>query len=125
MKAYAIVIVLLLVIFGSIGAYLYQRFSAFANMDFSPPPVTVAVSVATLENWEETLNAVGTIQAVRGVDLTSETSGEVREIRFESGDQVEQGQLLLVLNDEVERASRRNQIAALELAQILFDRDST
>ncbi len=125
MKVYAIVIVLLLVIFGSIGAYLYQRFSAFANMDFSPPPVTVAVSVATLETWDETLNAVGTIKAVRGVDLTSETSGEVRDILFESGDRVEEGQLLLVLNDEVERASRRNQIAALELAEILFERDRT
>ena len=123
MKAYVVAIVLLLVIFGSIGGYLYQRFSAFANMDFSPPPVTIAVSTARQEVWDETLSSVGTIKAVRGVELTSETSGEVTQILFESGAAVAGGDLLVVLNDEVEQASRQNQIASLELAQILFDRD--
>lgn len=124
MKAYLIVIVLLLVLFGSIGGYLFKRFSAFANMDFAPPPVTIAVSPARAEVWDNTLSAVGTIQAVRGVELTSETSGEITSILFDSGDQVTAGQTLVVLNDEVEQASRQNQIASLELAQILFDRDS-
>lgn len=125
MKAYFFVIALLLVIFGSIGAYLYQRFSAFANMDFSPPPVTVAASVAQSEVWDTSLSAVGTIQAVRGVDLTSETSGEITDIRFDSGERVERGQLLVILNDQIEQASRQNQIAALDLAEILFERDRT
>jgi membrane fusion protein (multidrug efflux system) len=97
MKAYAIAITLLLVIFGAIGAYLYQRFSAFASMDFSPPPVTVAVSTARTETWAETLSAVGSIRAVRGVELTSESSGEIVAIRFASGDRVEAGQALVVL----------------------------
>lgn len=123
MKGYLIAVLLLLVIFGSIGGYLYQRFSAFADMDFSPPPVTIATSVARLETWEEALSAVGTIQSVRGVELTSETSGEITEIRFASGDRISRGALLVVLNDEVEQASYRNQIAALELAEILFERD--
>lgn len=125
MKAYVIVILLLLVLFGAIGGYLAQRFAAFAEMDFAPPPVTVAVSEARAETWGETLSAVGTIQAVRGVELTSETSGEITDIRFDSGDQVEAGKLLVVLNDSVERASEANQRAALELAQILFDRDAS
>ena len=125
MKAYVAVIALLLVIFGSIGGYLYQRFSAFANMDFTPPPVTIAASTAVLETWAETLNAVGTIQAVRGVELTSEASGEIIEILFDSGDRVTDNQLLVVLNDELEQASRQNQVATLELAQILFTRDRT
>ncbi len=124
MKAYIVVICLLLVIFGSIGGYLYQRFSAFADMDFTPPPVTVAVSTAALESWDETLNAVGTVQAVRGIQLTSETSGEITRILFDSGDRVTTGQLLLVLNDEIEIASRQNQIASLELAELLYARDS-
>ena len=124
MRAYLAIVALLLVIFGSIGAYLYQRFSSFANMDFSPPPVTIAVSTATAETWRETLSAVGSIQAVRGVELTSETSGEITEILFDSGDTVTAKQLLLVLNDDVEKASRQNQIAALDLAQLLFERNS-
>jgi len=123
MRGYLVAIAVLLVIFGSIGAYLYQRFSAFADMDFSPPPVTIAASTAQREVWRETLDAVGTIQSKRGVELTSETSGEITRILFESGDQVRAGQLLVVLNDEIERASRENQAAALELARILFERD--
>lgn len=124
MKAYAVVILVLLVLFGSIGAYLYERFSAFGSMDFTPPPVTVAVSTARSEIWDQSLSAVGTIVAVRGIDLTSESSGEITEIRFESGDVVKQGQLLVVLNDRIEQASLKSQAASLELAQILFDRDS-
>lgn len=123
MKAYIVVVVLLLVIFGAIGGYLYQRFSAFASMDFSPPPVTIAASTASLESWDQVLNAIGTIRSVRGIELTSEGSGEIIDIRFESGATVEQGDVLVVLNDEVERASRQNQIATLELAEILFQRD--
>jgi membrane fusion protein (multidrug efflux system) len=123
LKAYVIVILLLLAIFGSIGAYLAQRFGTFASRDFTPPPVTIATSTAELDTWDETLNAVGTIAAVRGVELTSEASGEITQILFDSSDRVEVNQLLVVLNDEIEQASRRNQIASLELAQILFDRD--
>ena len=125
MKAYLVVAVLLLAIFGSIGGYLYQRFSAFSNMDFTPPPVTVAASVAQRQVWNSALSAVGTIAAVRGVELTSEASGEITDIRFDSGERVKAGQLLVVLNDEVEVASRQNQKAALELAEILFERDRT
>lgn len=123
MKAYVLVIALLLMIFGSIGGYLYQRFSSFASMDFTPPPVTIAASVARQESWGDVLNGVGTIRAARGIELTSETSGEVTEILFDSGDRVAAGAPLVVLNDRVERASYLNQKAALELAEILFERD--
>lgn len=125
LKAYVFVIVILIVIFGAIGGFLFKRFSAFSSMDFSPPPVTIAASIATSESWGQVLNAVGSIQAVRGVDLTSETSGQITEIHFDSGNAVQSGQLLVVLNDEIEEASRNNQMAGLELADILFERDKT
>jgi membrane fusion protein (multidrug efflux system) len=124
MKSYAIAIGLIVVIFGTIGGLLYKRFAGFAAMDFSPPPVTIAASTATREQWRNKLSAVGSIEAVRGVELRSETSGEITALHFDSGDVVKVDQLLLVLNDEVERASQENQVASLELAQILFDRDS-
>lgn len=123
MKGYAVAVGLLLIIFGSIGGYLYDRFSTLASMDFSPPPVTIAASVARLDTWDETLSAVGTIRSARGIELTSETSGEVIQVLFESGDPVTAGALLVVLNDRVERAAYRNQVAALELAEVLFERD--
>jgi membrane fusion protein (multidrug efflux system) len=122
-RAYLAVIALLLALFGSIAGYLYVRFSALAATDFSPPPVTIAASLSRIESRDAFLDAVGTIKAVRGVDLTSETSGEITAINFDSGEEVEAGQLLLVLNDKIEQASRQNEIATLELAEILFERD--
>lgn len=124
MRAYLIAIALLVAILGSIGGYKFLQIQELMNTDFSPPPVTVAAGTAQTDSWAQYLQAVGTIRALRGVDLSSETSGEITEINFESGDQISSGQLLLVLNDDVEQASRENQAASLELAQVLFERDS-
>ncbi len=124
MRAYLIAIGLLIAILGSIGGYKYLQIAELMSTDFSPPPVTVAATTSTEARWGRYLDAVGTIRAVRGVELTSETSGEITQINFDSGDDVEAGAILLVLNDEVEQASRENQTATLELAQVLYERDS-
>ncbi|MBW2275659.1 MAG: efflux RND transporter periplasmic adaptor subunit [Deltaproteobacteria bacterium] len=123
MRAYLLVIALLAAIFASIAGYRAIRSSAMAGGDFAPPPVTVAAAVARQEIQKAYLDAVGTIKAIRGIDLSSESSGQITALHFDSGDAVAEGQLLLVLNDEVEQASRRNQIASRELAEILFERD--
>jgi membrane fusion protein (multidrug efflux system) len=57
------------------------------------------------------------------VNLTAETSGQITSISLESGQRVEAGQVLLVLNDEVEQAARKRQLATLELARLIFQRD--
>ncbi|MCX2981077.1 efflux RND transporter periplasmic adaptor subunit [Halieaceae bacterium IMCC14734] len=124
MRAYLLVGALLLAIFGSIAGYLAWRFSTFANMDFTPPPVTIAAGVAITQQRVPQLEAVGTVKAVRGVDLTCETSGEITAINFSSGGTVNAGDVLVVLNDQVEQASLRSQVANLELADVLYQRDS-
>ena len=123
MRGYLIVIALLIAIFGSIAGILFQKFSSFASMDFTPPPVTVAASVARTEVRPTELEAVGSITAARGVELSSEESGEITAIDFESGSMVGTGDLLITLNDKVEQASRERQIANLKLARLLYDRD--
>ncbi len=123
MRAYLVVVVLLVGIFGSIGGYLYVRFTALSEMDVQPPPVMVAASVAGLERWDSYLDAVGTIKAVHGVELTSEESGEVIRINFKSGGRVEKGQLMVVLNDKVEQAIRQSRKATLDLANLLLEHD--
>jgi len=122
-RGYLSVIALLIGIFGSIAAYVHVQNSADQNADFAPPPVTIAAGVARQEARVSYLDAVGTVKAIRGIDLTSESAGEITALHFDSGDEVEAGQLLLVLNDEVEQASRLSQIASRELAEILFERD--
>ena len=123
MRAYLLVAALLLVIFGGIFGYLYQQYTTLAGMDFTPPPVTVAAGSASIASWEATLDAVGTIKATRGVQLSTEEPGEIIAIPITSGSDVQAGELLLTLNDKVEQASRERQLANLELARLLFERD--
>lgn len=125
LRAYLYVALLLLVIFGSISGYLYQKFSTAMNTDWSPPPVTVAAATSRQETWPSILEAVGTIRAARGVNLAAETSGEIIDISVGSGDKVNAGQLLLTLNDSVEQASRKRWEANLVLARQLFERDAS
>lgn len=123
MRAYFAAAGLLLLIFGGIAGYLYLRFTGLASMDFTPPPATITATTARSEQWDSLLPAIGTIRALRGVELSSEESGEVIAIDVESGERVQKGDLLVTLNDEVERASRESQLAGLELARLLFERD--
>ncbi len=123
MRAYLFVAALLLLIFGGISAFLFRQFSLLSNTDFTPPPIAVGAATASRESWSENLDAVGTIKAARGVALSTEERGEIIDIAVSSGARVRAGQLLLTLNDKVEQASRERQIANLELARLLFERD--
>jgi membrane fusion protein (multidrug efflux system) len=125
LRAYLNVALLLLLIFGGIAGYLYNKFSTLAGMDFTPGPITVTAATSKPEIWPSKLEAVGTIRATRGVELSAETSGEVIAIDVSSGDQVAAGQPILTLNDSVERASLWRQEANLNLARILFERDAS
>ena len=46
---------------------------------------------ADYQQWQPQLNAVGTLRAVRGVDVTTEIAGLVRSVDFKSGDEVKAG----------------------------------
>lgn len=125
MRAYVFVVLLLVIIFGSISGYLYNKFSVLASMDFTPPPITIAAATARSAVWPSELEAIGTIRAARGVELSAETSGEIIAITVNSGEQVKAGQAILTLNDSVEQASRNKQEANLKLARLLYERDAS
>ncbi|RLA62426.1 MAG: efflux transporter periplasmic adaptor subunit [Gammaproteobacteria bacterium] len=125
MRAYLIVALFLLLIFGSIFGYLFKQSAGRAGQAFTPPPITIAATTAHTETWPSQLDAVGTIRATRGAELSAETSGEIIAIRVPSGAEVQAGQLLLTLNDSVEQASRKRQEANLILARLLYKRDAS
>lgn len=125
MRAYLLVGFLLILIFGGISGYVYNTFTRFAGMDFTPPPITVAAAVAKTATWPTELQAVGTIRAARGAELSAETSGEIISIAVDSGAQVRAGDLLLTINDSLEQASRERQEANLTLARLLHERDAS
>src|SRR6185437_5930789 len=74
----------------------------FANM----PVATLTVSSQGVEpvTWTPGIEAIGTVSASRGVDLTVETAGLVKEIRFAANEQVKAGAVLIQLDDAVQQA---------------------
>jgi membrane fusion protein (multidrug efflux system) len=112
------------VIFGAISGYVYRQNAARSAAAFAPPPVTIAAAHAIAETWNTELEAVGTLRAVRGVELSVEESGEVIAIAVPSGARVKAGQLILTLDDQVEQASLERQTASVKLARLLYDRET-
>lgn len=68
------------------------------------PSVPVRVQTAQLSEFRDVIEALGTARANETVAITSQTQEVVEKIYFESGDFVEQGQLLAELNARKEIA---------------------
>ncbi|MBA1141280.1 efflux RND transporter periplasmic adaptor subunit [Mesorhizobium neociceri] len=101
----AILLLLALVCVGVVGFNLFRDSAIkqyFATM--KPPATTVSTVVVKPSDWTPGVEAIGTVRAVRGVDLTVETSGIVKDILFHANQKVPVDSVLLQLDDAVERA---------------------
>jgi membrane fusion protein, multidrug efflux system len=93
-----------------------------ANIPKPQPQVVTAIKAQTKE-WQPRFNAVGSLVAVRGVELASEIAGLVRRVQFESGQDVKAGAVLVELNADAEIAQQRTLQVAVELATKVLARD--
>ncbi len=116
-----VVVVLVLVVLGGIKAMQIGKLIT-TGKSFVPPPETVSSAVAREEKWQGTLSAIGSLVAVQGVNLTVDIPGIVREITFESGAGVTNGQLLLRLDTSSEDAQLRSSEAQAELSKVNAER---
>jgi membrane fusion protein (multidrug efflux system) len=108
-----------LVGFNFFKAQMIAKFMA----SHAAPPATVTAMAARYQSWQPQLAAVGSLRAVRGVDVTTEVPGLVREIAFHSGQDVKAGQVLVKLNDDTDRALLQSLKAQADLAQTVYERD--
>lgn len=98
-------VVILTILLGTL--YLWRGWRAGQAQAWQPQAVPVAAAMVTPRNIPVTLEAVGTLRAVREVTLSPEVAGRVSSIHFEAGAQVGVGALLVQLFDGPERADRR------------------
>src|ERR1700722_4555889 len=68
--------------------FITHHFAKKSTKTQPASPITVAVAPAQLQTWADELSAVGTVKAYHGVALSSEVSGKVTQIHFNSGDEV-------------------------------------
>ncbi|KAF1685414.1 efflux transporter periplasmic adaptor subunit [Pseudoxanthomonas broegbernensis] len=107
-----------LVVFGGVFA-VWAAMRAMTNQFFDnmpQPPVEVSTYRARAEHWTGSAEAVGSLVADNGTEVTTEAGGVVREIAFESGQPVKKGDLLVQLNTANELAQLKALDAAARLA---------
>ena len=113
-------LVLTVLLVGIKGLQIRRMVANAENM--APPPETVTVSEVAAQEWETVLTAVGSLQAVQGVLVTSELPGKVTKIGFQSGDKAESGRLLLQQDISAESAELRAAESDLELTRKNYER---
>ena len=96
-----------------------QAMAALAN-----PPQTVSTTVAQVQEWQPQIEAIGSVRAVNGANLSSQVSGIVTAIHFESGKDVTEGTLLLELQAADDNARLESLKASAELSRVTYERDS-
>src|SRR5690554_696974 len=85
-------------------------------------PAVVSTQVVREDSWRPTLPSVGSITATRGVVVSAEVAGVIREIHFDSGQKVEANELLVQLDSEVDVAEALALAAESKLAVTTRDR---
>ena len=113
------------VVFG--GIFGFQAFKGAMIKKFmsaqAQPPQTVTTIVASSQEWQPQIKAVGSLRAMRGADLAPEVAGLVAAIQFKSGDEVKAGDLLVQLRADSDQARLHSLQANAELADATFKRD--
>lgn len=121
-KRYLLVILLALLLLGGLFGWKFHQIDVAVGNMKPPPPAVVAATKVQSTNWPSYLTAVGSLVAVAGVEVSSELSGKVKTIHFESDQPVKKGQLLLELDDSTDLAELAGLEANRKLAELKFAR---
>ncbi len=117
-----LVLLFLAAILGGIAGWKYYQILEQLAMQGPPPPAVVAFATVEQEDWQPSLDAVGSLVATQGIFVTNEVAGKVRSILFQSGQPVKAGDVLVELDDSVDQADLKGLIARSDLAQIKVER---
>ena len=128
-RAFALFVVVV-VLAGLTGALAFFQFRTKPEMikgfilAAGQPVASVAAADAAQETWAPQLRAIGSFRAVQGVDVAPQVGGVIRAIKFESGQDVKKGDLLVEIDDSTEQADLRSSQAALLNASSTYDRQN-
>jgi membrane fusion protein (multidrug efflux system) len=87
------------------------------------PPATVTTMLVTEDEWQPQLTASGSLRAYRGVELSTEVNGIVKNVFVKSGMDVKEGTLLMALVQDADRAQLQALQAQADLARVINERD--
>lgn len=124
-KRMIIMLVLAGVVFGGIfgfqafkGSMMKKYMSSMGNA----PQIVSTMSVG-YQDWQPQLEAVGSLRAVNGAEVSPEVSGTVAALHFKQGEDVKKGKVLVELIADNDIARLHSLQAASALAKITYERD--
>jgi|SRR6185312_4746440 len=110
-----ILVGILLIVGGAFGFHIYTMIQGFKSQKNI---ATVSEEAAKQESWQPNFVSVGNLDPVQGADIANQVAGNVTAINFDSGQEVEKGQLLVQLDDSNERAQLEGFQAQEKLAEL-------
>ncbi len=117
----AVVIVL---VGGAVGFNMVKaHFIRKAMAQSASLPQTVSTATAAYSEWQPEVQAVGSLRAIHGVEVTTEVAGLVRDVTFKSGSDARVGQTLVQLNADPDIAQLQALTAEANLAALVYHRD--
>jgi membrane fusion protein, multidrug efflux system len=124
-KRMTIMLIAVGLVFGGVfGFQIFMKTMIKKFMSTMPPPAqTVSTATAAMQEWQPQIEAVGSLRAVNGADLAFEVSGIVKELHFNSGDDVAAGAVLLTLRADDDIAKLAALQATSALSEINHQRD--
>lgn len=113
-----------ILLFGSVIGFNMFKQQKIAEFMANRPEPEFPVTVTDVESvdWVPVIEAIGFIEPNQGVTVANETSGIIDQISFESGTQVKEGQPLVLLDSDVEKANLKSTQAKLPAAQAKYKR---
>jgi membrane fusion protein (multidrug efflux system) len=127
MKRRLVPAVLLVLAIGICGGLVWFNFfrdqmiaGFFATM--KAPAQTVSAVEVTARGWAPGINAIGTTRAENGVELALQAGGLVKEVKLKPNKQFAKGEILVQLDDAVERADLLDVKAAVSLNEQNLER---
>ncbi len=117
-------LLMVVLLFGSVIAfnfYKQERVAEFiANKPLPEFPVT-AIKIKG-SSWTPGIHSVGFIEPNQGVQLAAEEAGKVAAINFESGQKIVAGDVLVELDQSVEKANLKSAEGQLPFAKATYER---
>ncbi|WP_061038130.1 efflux RND transporter periplasmic adaptor subunit [Vibrio coralliirubri] len=86
--------------------------------NFKLPAISVTTEKVNQDTWDKSLKVIGNIHSNQSIDVTSQMSGQVKEILFTSGQQVNKGDVLIKLDDALLKSNYKSQQSKVELARV-------
>ncbi len=110
--------------FGSVIGFNFFVQNKIADFIANAPEQEFPVTAEVIKNqsWQPMIDAIGFVEPMQGLTISSELSGIVTSIDFRNGAKVKKGQILLQQDSEVEKANLTSKQVQLPAAKADFNR---